>query len=182
MGHPILKILLNIVNSNTIKNIPITRKYILAAEHRCGPNLGDLKGKTTRKKPLPVENTVTSMLCKIMRRYGNVTIVGDIFCVNIIPFLTTCTRSIKYGTAQHCPSTKTPDLFKILVQIQTVYKRGGFNIVEILMDGKFELLSSTIIRWDITKYCCSTRACYQSRMLYINAQRKNVISGNIDPI
>ena len=59
------------------------------------------------------------------------------FFVNRLLFLTTCTRNIKYGTAQHCPSTKTFDVFKLLVQVQIVYKRGYFRTVDIIMDGKF---------------------------------------------
>jgi hypothetical protein len=51
-GHnPSTKDFLRIVARNQLPNCPITRDDILAAEDIFGPDIGSLKGKTTRRKP-----------------------------------------------------------------------------------------------------------------------------------
>jgi hypothetical protein len=51
IGTPSLKDFKTIITSNTIKNIPITVDDINIAEKVFGPDIGALKGKTTRQKP-----------------------------------------------------------------------------------------------------------------------------------
>ena len=70
------------------------------------PDLGGIKGKMTQMKPTPINNTVINIHRELMQRYSKMTLVGDIFFVNRIPFLTIRIKSITYGTGQHCLSTK----------------------------------------------------------------------------
>jgi hypothetical protein len=51
VGRPSTKDFLQIVARNQLPNCPITRDDILAAEDIFGPDIGSLKGKTTRCKP-----------------------------------------------------------------------------------------------------------------------------------
>ena len=54
LGTPSITDFKAIVRSNTIKNCPVTLEHISTAEQIFGPDIGALKGKTTRRNPQPV--------------------------------------------------------------------------------------------------------------------------------
>jgi len=51
IGHLSTDDYISYVQQNLIPNCPITKADILCTENILGPNLGSLKGKTTRKTP-----------------------------------------------------------------------------------------------------------------------------------
>ena len=51
IGRPSTREFIKIVTSNLLKNCPVTKDDILAAEHVFGPDVESLKGKTTRQNP-----------------------------------------------------------------------------------------------------------------------------------
>jgi len=54
LGHPSIPDMKAIIRMNMITNNPITTKDIDLAERIIGPDIGTIKGKTTRRKPIPV--------------------------------------------------------------------------------------------------------------------------------
>ena len=59
LGSPSVQDLKRALSMNAIANVPINTKDVDLAEEIFGPDLGILKGKTTREKPLPmVRNTI----------------------------------------------------------------------------------------------------------------------------
>jgi hypothetical protein len=55
-------------------------------------------------------------------------------------FLLTVVRRIKFVTAEHLPVRTAVSLSKHMKQVLDVYRRVGFRVRTILMDGKFEKL------------------------------------------
>ena len=69
--------------------------------------------------------------------------------VNGLPFLTTLSRDIIFGTAEHVPSHTAKQLAKSLMKVVKLYVKGGFGVRNVLMDGEFEKVKPEIILVDI---------------------------------
>jgi hypothetical protein len=100
IGRPSTKDFIDIVNSNQLKNCPITKADIMAAEHIFGPDVGSLKGKTTRRQPPVIRQVVEHLPDNIMPRYRDVTLCVDVMFVNRIPMLVTISRNIQFATVE----------------------------------------------------------------------------------
>jgi hypothetical protein len=62
LGTPSVNDFKAILKMNAIRNLPITIEDIKLAEQIFGPDIGSLKGKTTRGKPSPVVSDFNKML------------------------------------------------------------------------------------------------------------------------
>ena len=66
-----------------------------------------------------------------------VTLTSDVIFVNGLPFLTTLSLCIRFGTAEHVPYRTAKRLANSLVKVFKLYAKGGFVVRNVLMDGEF---------------------------------------------
>jgi hypothetical protein len=79
IGRPSTKDFINYVEGNMLLNCPINKSDILRAEEILGPNLGSLKGKTTRKTPSRVHiQALDDLPDNLLQQHKNVTLTVDI--------------------------------------------------------------------------------------------------------
>ena len=64
--------------------------------------------------------------------------------VNGLPFLTTLSRDIRFGMAEHVLSCTAKQLANSLMKVVQLYAKGSFVVRNILMDGEFEKVESEI--------------------------------------
>jgi hypothetical protein len=150
VGHPSTQDLKSIVKSNLIVNCPVTAEDIDRAEKIYGPSVPILKGKTTRHNPFPVTSDYVAIPPQILSVNRYVTLSGDIFFVNQVPFFATVSDHIKFTTAEHILNRKIQQLVQATKHVQAVYSARGFRAKYMLMYGKFiplkhELASAGII-------------------------------------
>ncbi len=155
IGRPSTRSYLNIVANNLLPNCPVTRGDILAAEDIFGPNLGSLKGKTTRTTPEHVRAQQVNIPINITTRYKAVTLAVDVMYVNRIPFLMTVSRHIKFGTAEMLKSESDASLLDAIKDVKKAYATRGFKLTYILADGQFKSLRADLADLGIALNCVS---------------------------
>ena len=144
IGRPSTRDYIKIVEGNSLPNCPVTRADILAAEHIFGPDIGALKGKTTRRRPPIVDSPVTPVPNVILEKYRRVTICVDVLHINNIPMLASISRNIKFGTVEAMASLKEGPMLEAIKHICQVYRRAGFKVESSLMDGAFSYLKGAL--------------------------------------
>ena len=118
----------------------MTKSDILVAEDILEPEVGILKGKTTRRKPDTVRGVVEPIPPSLMGQYRHVMLGADIMHVNGIPFFLTVSRHIKFGTIEPLINRKQEVLVNTMKAVVQIYRRAGFQVTQSLMDGEFESL------------------------------------------
>ena len=138
VGTPSIRDFKAIIRMNAIQNCPVTSEDIEIAEQVFGKDIGSLKGKTVRSKPLPVIKDYVNIPKELMIRHENIELAMDMMFVNKIPFLTTISKHIMYRTAQPLPN-KTVKAYRSAIDVVfRLYNHAGFKITVIKADREFQ--------------------------------------------
>ena len=138
IGRPSTKDYIRIVTKNLLPNCPVTRKDIEAAEHIFGPDIGSLKGKTTRRKTHRIVEARNAIPPSILQRYREVTIGADLMYVNGIPLLVTTSRNLRFGTVEALRNRKAKTIRDAIKGVRQAYRTGGFVVKAAMMDNEFK--------------------------------------------
>jgi hypothetical protein len=138
LDTPSLKDFRLIVTANSIKNPPITVDDVKTAEMILGEDIGMLKGKTVRHKPLPVSSDYVEVPKELINNHQNVTLCVDIMNINGLSFLSTISRKIMYRTTEFIPSQSVKNYRRALDTVFQIYNQAGFKITTIHCDNEFQ--------------------------------------------
>jgi len=150
IGRPSTEDFIKYFKGNMIPNCNVTREDILRAEDIFGPNLGSVKGKTTRRPTEHVNLTWTKVPSDILEKYGEVTIAIDIMAINKIPFVITMSRHIHFGPAELIRNKSKTTIMTSIQQVVRAYHARGFKVRNILGDGGFECVRNCLADMGIT--------------------------------
>ena len=73
VGHPSDKDFIRSLKGSSLPNCPVTPQDVVIANKLFGPDVGELKGKTTRRGPPIVDSPVSVDITPILKYYGEVT-------------------------------------------------------------------------------------------------------------
>ena len=90
----------------------------------------------------------------ILERYKSVALAGDIMFINSIYFISTISRHVNFMTAEHIANAEASMLQESIRQVKQVYMKCGFNITNILMDGKFNCIRGNLAELKINLNIC----------------------------
>jgi hypothetical protein len=133
-----------VIQSNQIKDCPVTVQDIDVARKIWGKTIAALKGKTTRSKSIPVDRDYIKVPMELMKLHNEVLLTTDIFFVNKIPFFLTLSRKIFFTAVNHLTDCTVPQIFKAFKEMYQYYIQCGFHIKTVHADGEFAPLKHMI--------------------------------------
>jgi hypothetical protein len=124
-----------VIQSNQIKDCPVTVQDIDVARKIWGKNTAALKGKTTRSKSIPVARDYVKVPMEIMKLHKEVLLTTDILFVNNIHFFLSLSHKICFSEVNHLADRTVPQIFKDFKEMYQYYLQRGFHIKTVHADG-----------------------------------------------
>ena len=106
IGTPTTQDFKAMIRMNLIKNSKVTTADINLAEKAFGPDVGEIKGKTTRSKSKVAESNVIELPPELVSIHEKVILSINGLAVNTLKFLTTITHEILYRTDQYIKNAR----------------------------------------------------------------------------
>ena len=125
-------------------NCPVTTEDVDNAEKIFGPDIGTMKGKTTRRNPTPVKKDEVQIPKELIEKNQDITLCIDLLFVNGMPMLTSIDRAVRFRALIPIESRKKEELFTGLDVILRQYNKAGFQITTINCDQEFESMMNKI--------------------------------------
>jgi hypothetical protein len=133
-----------VIRSNHIKDCLVTVQDIDVALNIWGKNIAALKGKTTRRKTIPVARDYVKVPLELMKLHKEVFPTTNIFFVNKNLFFLTFSRNITFTPVNHLADRTVPQIFKAFKDIYQNYLQHGFHITVVHADSEFAPLKPLI--------------------------------------
>jgi hypothetical protein len=144
LSYPSMKDFKWVIRRNQIKDFPVTVQDIDVDLKIWGKNIAALKGKTTRRKTIPVVRDNVKVPLELMKLHKEVFLTTDILFVNKNPFFLTLSRKITFTAVNHLADRTVPQKFKVFKEIYQYYLQRGFHITVVHADGEFAPLKPLI--------------------------------------
>jgi hypothetical protein len=145
-----------VIQSNQIKNCPVTVQDIDVAQKIWGKNIAALKGKTTRRKSIPVARDYVKVPMELMKLHKEVFLTTYIFFVKNVPFFLTLSCKICFTEVNHLADRMVPQIFKAFKEMYQYYLQRGFHIKTVHADGDYVPEIESRIQ-EVRKRCRATR-------------------------
>ena len=144
IGTPTVDDFKCLLRMNAIGNCPVTVEDVNIAEQIFGPDIGSLKGKSTRPNTTPATNNNIQIPKEIMEKHKEVELCIDIMYVNGIAFLTSIDKTIRYRAVIPLENRLKTQLYKAIDKITRLYNGAGISITVIHIDGEFKNLMDEV--------------------------------------
>jgi hypothetical protein len=107
-------------------------------------DIGMLKEKTVRKKPLPVASDYIEIPKDLIKNHHETTLCIDMMKINGLSFLTTIPRKIMYRTPEYLQGNNVQAYRSVLDTVFQIHNCAGFKITTIHCDNEFQPILKTM--------------------------------------
>jgi hypothetical protein len=141
-----------LLRMNMIHNNPVTTSDIELAEKIFGQDIGSLKGKTVRRKPIAVVEDYIEIPKELVAAQHAVKLCIDLINVNGLIFVTIISKHLYYRTAQFTKSKTQEEYRRAIKDVLRIYKKGAFQVSHMYCDNEFRPLQEYLakVKPDIT--------------------------------
>ena len=140
IGYPSVRDYKHIIQTNQIKNCPVTIEDINISEKIFGPDVYAIKGKSVRKKPKVVVNDYIEIPKDLIKAHKGIVLCADIMFIDQVGFLVTMSKYIKFITIRYIKDRKKETLLEAMDDAFIKYNTAGFVIKELHADPEFECI------------------------------------------
>ena len=124
---------------------PVTNKAVQWAKNIYGLIIGQLKSHTTRRQKNPVVDTIIDIPDELLEVKNDVTITMDGLTIKGLNFFSTISLHIYYRTMHYMPNITVGYYQRSVNNINSVYKRGAFDLTKIRRDNEFQAALDPIV-------------------------------------
>lgn len=144
VGRPSEEQMRQIISCGQLRNCATTEQDLRNARDIFGPDIGSLRGKTTRRKEAHVELTAALIAPGTLERHREVVVCFDLMYVNQIAFAVSISRALKFVTAEALDNRRASTLLACLISIKKIYSTRGFLVTQVAADNEFETLRTPL--------------------------------------
>jgi hypothetical protein len=130
------------IQQNLWKDNPVTLQDIENAEKIWGPDLGILRGRTTRRSPPVIrgEEDAIDIPPELKVHHQNMELCIDLMYINSFGMMTAIDKTVIFRSLVPNTSEKADDFYKALDKILRMYNSAGFRVKYIHCDLQFKPL------------------------------------------
>ena len=155
--YPSIRDYKHVVQSNQIKNCPVTIEDIKIWLKIFGDDVHALKGKSTRRKPRVVVNDYVEIPKEFIEAHKGVILFVDVLYIDGVTFLLTLSKNIRLITIRYIKDRKEETLLEAVDETFMKYNKAGFEIKEFHADNEFQCLNDHLEAIDITPNFCAAQ-------------------------
>ena len=112
---------IKIVENNMLINFPVGENDIRIAEDIWEPNLGFLKVKTMRQKPIQVRDSIIPKPLYISPKYKQIALCDDVINFNTIAFFLSIYKHLYFRNDEFLEVQKADNFMMAINNINTLY-------------------------------------------------------------
>ena len=131
-------------------------------------------GKTLSRRPNPVSSHIEPVPRDILKTHQDVTLSIDVFFMNKLPFFTSISANLHFGTVQHLETRYATEAAGSLKRVIRHYFQHWFRPVLVKPENKFRKLASLV---DIAFNFCGKDEHVPDVELHIRTLKDRVCSG-----
>ena len=145
VGAPTVANFKHMLKTNLITDCPVTTKDVNVAEKIFGPDIGALKGRTTRLRPSVVREDKIKVPEELVAERNDIVYCMDIFYVNGMTMLCGIDKTIRYRIIVPLENRTASSLYEGLDKILRLYNKAKFYIKTIQCDREFETVMTDVM-------------------------------------
>ena len=144
MGAPTVKNFKHMLRTNLIKNCLVTERDVNIAKKIFGPDVGTLKGKTTRRKPGTVKEDQIKVPPELIAEPDDLIYSMDLFYVNGMPMLNDIDKTVRYRKVVPLEDRTAKSLYKGIDTVLHNYNKANIQIKAICCNNEFRTLMDKV--------------------------------------